>query len=408
MKRTLLQTITLAIFTVSIAACGGPKYSSSFSDWFKISIAEEMPVKINEVDIEETASSDGEAIFQFNATAEVVEELYAFTLYDYESLGREITEKGEGITNESIMSTDLEKLIGQFPKKASEYITTYEVVTEKGKEVSLKGKARAKLGKNGWEFSILETTYEDIPGSKKPNIGRLYLKGSKEEKEAVENMKKLVAKIHGEFERARKMDEEKFKNQIAEAERQIAERKAAELKKAEDLRIANETEAKEKEARRKTMFAKFPSGKVFTATWQGAENRGSLGLRIGKGVELPDGFSMEAVLFIPEKTEYSKNISAMIIGDGSEKSPFVLELRAATHESTVRYNRHRDDSGIGFVAGDAKFILPLNIDHESLSLNGTLKRAGGGSGRYYGPIGPVDFVFTPSETDEKKSVIPKE
>jgi len=391
MKIPNIQLVLTAAIAMALTGCGGPKYKSDFTSWLKMKFAEEMPVSVSKVSIQETASTDGNAVFQFEVSASVTDDLYAASpLYPMEKM-QSFSSRLRALDDDAAQASGLLDLLHDFNGNR-EVTNILEIATPRGKKIQIEGKARATFGNDGWGFSIIEMNQVNLPGSPRAVFhGTAYIKGSPEEKTAskkasdfYENLEKLTTK-------AEKIQEDNIRIAADKFAAEMAKEEEEARLKAEAQRLADEKAAAEKAKRTETILARVADGKTFIATWQGQESRGQLGLRFGKGTQLPNGYSMEAVLFVPSQPEYSKAISAVLLGDGSVTSPFTIELRVPRHQSIIRRYQHRDGSGIGFIAGDASFTLGLVVNEDDGSMAGTLQRGD------YGPRGPVQFLFTASD-----------
>jgi len=391
MKIPNIQIVLAAAIVMALTGCGGPKYKSDFTSWLKMKFAEELPVSVNKVSIQETASTDGNAVFQFEVISNVTEDLYeASPLYQIE-IFQELFKRGSSIDDDVVQATGLLDLLHTFNQKSDLATTILEVVTPKGKKVSIQGKARATFGNDGWGFSIIEMEELSTPGAPRSNFrGATLIKGSSEEKTASKEARDFLEKFQTLIAKAEKIHEENIRVAADKFAAEMAKEEEEARLRAEAQRLADEKAAAERAKRIEAILARVAEGKTFIATWQGLESRGNLGLRFGKGTQLPNGYSMEALLFVPSQREYSKDISAVLLGEGSEESPFIIELRVPRHQSNVYARHHEDGSGIGFVTGDASFTLGLVVNEDDGSMTGTLQQGN------YGPRGPVQFLFTAS------------
>lgn len=392
-----VSIITVALLCIVVlTGCGGPKYTADFTKWFPMFVAEKTPVGIDKVSIEETASGNSEAVFQFKASGKTTEDLYNKSdLIDSASL-EPIAGKLKQLSGTSIKTAGLDSLWNELADGQPTAPVLLSVATPKGTKVKIQGKARAKLGDNGWEFSIISLSQDNLPGTPGHPDDRTYIKGTPAEKDATTKANRIIARMREAVQVAAKIDAEEKRVAAAEAERIRAEEEATRRRQLEAQRAADEKAAAEKAARKAAILKLIADGTIWQATWQGADMRGNLALRCGKGVETPDGYSIQAELFVPKQPEYAKPISAVLAGDGGPESPFALELRVVEHEAKAMTYEHRDGSGIGFVAGNAKFTLPLTYKPDTKFFAGTLER----NFMYeYGPEGPVSFVFKAADSE---------
>jgi hypothetical protein len=395
-KGNYLQTFLLTlILCLGLTGCGGgPKYQKKFSDWFKMTTAEKIPVKINDVEVEETATNGDAAIFQFTATGETTEDLYTQENVANPAVMNDLTaafQKAaqEGVSNEALITAGGEQALETIKATVENAPLILKVVTPKGSDVGFKGKGRATLGKTDWEFQTVELTQDPLPGTPKPN-GKLYvLSGSPEHKKLIAAHEAAVTNIRETLNLAKKIDAEEDRVAAAESAKNEAETKARLEKEAADTAAAEKLAEEQFLAKQAAVLKRLVQGTYYLANWQGADSRGTLGMTIGEGTNIGTSHSMDAFLSNSPENTHSKKVTLALTGKGTKEEPFILQVSALATGYTDHGNFHNfTDSSRGFVTEDTTFKLALTINQETGSLSGILSDE-----HRYGPNGPVNFEF---------------
>ncbi len=390
-----LRTAAAAlILCLNLVGCGGPKYSEKFADWFKMSTAEKIPVKIQDVDVEETAATGDSAIFQFTATGVTTEDLYIEESLKDPTVMSQMHQQFQqasldGVSNNALLAAGGDAVLKTVQQSAGGAPTILKMATPKGSEVKFTGKGRAVLGNTNWEFATVELNQDPLSGTPRPAGKAFVLSGSTEHKKLIVAHKTAIENMQAVLELARNIDAEE--GRVAQAESAESEAEAqAKLEKEMAEKAANEKLAEEQFLAKQTaIINKLAPGTNYLANWQGADSCGTLGMVLREGTKIGTSYSMDALLTnTPERTR-SKKVTLALTGKGTDKAPFVLQINGiATGYSDEGNYRNYRNSGTGFVTEDTVFQLPLAINPETGSLSGILS-----ADFSYGPKGPVSFEF---------------
>lgn len=390
--KPFLKTIAAAIILCAgLTSCGGPKYEKKFSAWFKMHTAEHTPVKIDDVDVDETAATGDSAVFQFTATGETTENLYTQEDLIVPTIMLDMQKKFQkySISDDTMMESGAQQAFLNVKAGVENAPVILKITTPKGKEINIKGKARATLGKVDWDFMLAEVDQDPMPGTPHSGGKPFVVSGSKEHKALVAEYEANIKKMTEALELAKKIEDEKNRVAAAEMAKNEEETKARLKKETEEKEAADKKAKDEFLAKQKAIIGKFAPGTYFLGNWQAAECRGTMGMTIGQGTKIGDTYSMDATITnTPEKTK-SKKINLMLTGKGTASEPFTL-MFATTRmgfDDKWHYGNFRNNS-TGFVTTDTEYKFQMVIDEENTTFNGTLKAYGD-----YGPIGPVTFEF---------------
>jgi len=151
----------------------------------------------------------------------------------------------------------------------------------------------------------------------------------------------------------------------AEAARLAEEQRvleAAQKVRDEEARIAAEKAAQEAKAREDIFLAATDTGKSYLGVWQGKAARGEVGIRFGDRVKIGNSYSISGVLFDPAKPSTEKAFSATTSGDGSDKSPFILEVKVVDGPGVVLKNSEwggARETTLGLLHSGTRYVVPL-------------------------------------------------
>jgi len=265
-------------------------------------------------------------------------------------------------------------------------LPVYKIVTPKGKNISMSGRAQATLQNNGeWSYELLEVVGGNYPAGKEPT-GQWALDGSKEAKE---NAVAVQEQVEAVVAAADKAIQEARDAQIAEQKKQAEEQE----KLAEEQRRQEEA----KKALREEMLALCAPGSELLGRWQGARAGGDVGIRFGAQTAIGNTVAVTGVLFDPAKTQYQKPFDGKIQQTDDPNAPFALRLSIQADRGGVKYDGRWDDPQ---VKNKTVGLLLEKCDY-TINLTITAKGLFGIAGHTFGmgaTDGDVEFSFNKGYT----------
>lgn len=393
-RHHLLARVILGCAIVLLPGCGGPKYSSDFKSWLGLQLAEQYPLRLDGISIEEIAGAGGESVFSFDGTATTTTDLFSVRpilgperVDDLESQLRALGNVPNDIAREAGVLEFVDELRQMTPSPA-----LVEVVTPEGSRVKISGRAKATLGNDGWVFTTSQMNIDGLKGSARPD--HAVVKGSDE-------ATAIQTKIEDTLQRFQKATQA-MATMMGERERVAAAEREARMKKeeeenrqAEELRKAEEAKkAQEAAEKRAAVVGSFSNGAMFDIVWQGGDMRGRLWATIREGVEMGGVYSFEGTLYEDSsKSGLAKPFSATISGEGTAEAPITVTIKTAYAEGEPKHYRHRD-SGQGFLTPDAKYEFELQRTESQADFVGDLKESFMFT---FGPKGPIRFLWKPAD-----------